>query len=371
MSYLEKEDEEPGVSKKIVVAEENDLTTSTDSTYGLSTKDDDRYEETKEDKEETKEERQVQQQFVDEVVDVSHLPREEEQVEDLLPEMIEASETGSFISQNITDTVSTPESEEPCVGRVRTYSAMAVFDHWTRAERHDYLQKSKECIFPDAIERLAELKPTDLTFRTVSDDIRPPSVVDASSFYDTQSTSSVLDNNSSGNSSDEYMVNQTHLSLVGPLGNSNGDVQHQPVPYTVSSFDGKISPQYMPPMTMAGRQNFPVLVYQVPYNGQGGPFVPGSPNGTGGYGITTAATDNQQQPMFIPAPMSHQQQFQGQPLPQQQQSQHPSMMNVYLLSPNQMLPPWPGMPPVNNNPANITTTNNHNHNHNNNQRRRR
>ncbi|KAI9258954.1 hypothetical protein BDA99DRAFT_105211 [Phascolomyces articulosus] len=93
----------------------------------------------------------------------------EEDVEESVPEMVEASESGSLVSHNITDTVPTPESEL-FVGRARTYSAVAVFDHWTRAERHDFLQKSKECIFPDAIERLAEMKPATLTFRTVSDD---------------------------------------------------------------------------------------------------------------------------------------------------------------------------------------------------------
>ena len=197
------------------------------------------------------------------------------------------------------------------------------------------------------------------------------SVVDVPSFNDSRlSPLPIPNNNLSGSKNDEYMVNQMHPSLVAPLSNSGSDVQHQSVPYTVPSFDGKVNPQFMPPMTMASRQNFPLLVYQVPYNSQGGSFIPGSPNGTGGYGITTAVADNQQ-PMFIPGPMPQQQQFQGQPLSQQQQSQHPSMMNVYLLSPNQMLPPWSGMPPVNNNPATTTTTNNHHHNHNHNQRRRR
>ncbi|KAI9498612.1 hypothetical protein BDB00DRAFT_392768 [Zychaea mexicana] len=302
-----------------------------------------------------------------------------EEVLEPLPEMIEASESGSLVSHNITDTVPTPESES--CGRARTYSAAAVFGHWTRAERHDFLQKSKESVFPEAIERLAELKPANLTFRTVSDDRQAPSVEDnndsiatTTSFDHTRASPIMggdhgLPNHIAGGleRGKEYMMmDPMHAApmAAGATSSLNDFTQQQrQFSYAVPAFDGnKVSPQQhhmaaAAPMSMtAGQQNFPLLVYQVPYNNRG-PFMPGSSTATTGYGVSA---DGQQPGMFVPASSMSQQQ------PQQHQQQ--SMMGVYLLSPHQMLPPWSGMPL--NNGSNNNNTHHHRYQQHHNQRRR-
>ena len=123
---------------------------------------------------------------------------------------------------------------------------------------------------------------------------------------------------------EDYLMDKQHVAsaLLG-----NPSLAHHA--YVASSYEGELSPQLMPPMTtaMSGRHNFPLLVYQVPYNNRA-PYIPGS----AAYGVSA---DSQQQGMFIPTSPVQQ--------PLQHHQQQP-VMGVYLLPPQQMLPPWPGMP---------------------------
>ncbi|KAI8146939.1 hypothetical protein BJV82DRAFT_597103 [Fennellomyces sp. T-0311] len=253
----------------------------------------------------------VKPDTVDQDGPTQEAPKHSAEDDGAFPEMIKASESGSHISR----TVPTPESE-PLV-RGSAFSAEAVFEHWTRAKRHAFLQKSKDPIFPEAIERLVELKPANLTFCVVHDESRPASL-------HMQSPSST---GSQSPIDGEYLADKQYTAANLLLGNTSS--AH--TAFATSSFDGELSPQLMPPMTttaMSGRHNFPLLVYQVPYNSRA-PFIPG----TAAYGVST----DSQPGMFIPtSPVQ-------QPLQQHHHQQQP-VMGVYLLPPQQMLPPWSGMP---------------------------